>query len=541
MSRSKPVVIERVSDDEVDESVMMRERVMCSHPSCQRWISLKDLESHELCHQLTEEEEIKSMEAEAEAGKLLAAAMQEEEDFLQLQQRYGFIPAPRQGRCFTCGKEGHWSGDNECPSKSRPHSLSTVSPRVLIASQQRDRQYQRVIDECRPLIPLLAKTLSEQKACGKGYEAYLCGPVCLLAGESHDRGWGCGYRNIQMLASHLLMKEGAFEIKKVLFGGCNFIPDVQSLQAWLELAWGDGFDPPGCESLGGSVQGSNKWIGTTEACSILRYFGLQAEIVDFKSKSSSSFGARFHRREDGKAVHPGVECDMCGACPIIGARHHSRSKANYDVCNECENKAVDSGPYEITGRDQDDDSGSREGEGGGGRKESGLAIKLMAQVWNYFHTSLEDRSTGGGERSTNGQKVTVTSLPPLYFQHDGHSRTIIGIEKKKVARELKQSAVEAAATLFGGPSAWASNKSKLQEEEEEFTLLILDPGIGPQRALEEALMSGRGWQRFLRRSTASLSRHDELQLLMIKGDELAGERERQESKHIKCKELIEAD
>lgn len=53
------------------------------------------------------------------------------------------------------------------------------------------------------------------------------------------------------------------------------------LQAWLEVAWGSGFDVAGCESLGGSVQGSTKWVGTTEASSLLSYFGARAAIVDF--------------------------------------------------------------------------------------------------------------------------------------------------------------------------------------------------------------------------------------------------------------------
>ena len=35
-----------------------------------------------------------------------------------------------------------------------------------------------------------------------------------------------------------------------LFGGCGFVPDVASLQAWLECAWAAGFDPMGAEQLG---------------------------------------------------------------------------------------------------------------------------------------------------------------------------------------------------------------------------------------------------------------------------------------------------
>ena len=38
-----------------------------------------------------------------------------------------------------------------------------------------------------------------------------------------------------------------------LFGGCGYVPDVTSLQAWLECAWAAGFDPTGAEQLGRSV------------------------------------------------------------------------------------------------------------------------------------------------------------------------------------------------------------------------------------------------------------------------------------------------
>jgi hypothetical protein len=58
-------------------------------------------------------------------------------------------------------------------------------------------------------------------------------------------------------------------------------PPAASLQAWLEVAWADGFDPPGAEQLGGSVRGTHKWIGTTEAAVLLRFFGLRARVVDF--------------------------------------------------------------------------------------------------------------------------------------------------------------------------------------------------------------------------------------------------------------------
>ena len=39
-------------------------------------------------------------------------------------------------------------------------------------------------------------------------------------------------------------------IAKALFGNCGYVPDVASLQAWLECAWTAGFDPMGAEQLG---------------------------------------------------------------------------------------------------------------------------------------------------------------------------------------------------------------------------------------------------------------------------------------------------
>lgn len=39
-------------------------------------------------------------------------------------------------------------------------------------------------------------------------------------------------------------------VADALFGGCGFVPDVASLQAWLECAWAAGFDPMGAEQLG---------------------------------------------------------------------------------------------------------------------------------------------------------------------------------------------------------------------------------------------------------------------------------------------------
>lgn len=70
--------------------------------------------------------------------------------------------------------------------------------------------------------------------------------------------------------------------RAALFGGAGYVPDISSLQSWLEVAWKDGFDKAGAEQLGNQVQASRKWVGTTEAATLLRYFGIRTHIIDFQ-------------------------------------------------------------------------------------------------------------------------------------------------------------------------------------------------------------------------------------------------------------------
>lgn len=56
--------------------------------------------------------------------------------------------------------------------------------------------------------------------------------------------------------------------------------------------------------------------------------------------------------EDGTLLHQGVTCDICGSCPLVGVRHHSTIKRDFDVCSRCITSpaAEQAGPYiQITG------------------------------------------------------------------------------------------------------------------------------------------------------------------------------------------------
>uniref|UniRef100_A0A8D0C1D2 Zinc finger containing ubiquitin peptidase 1 n=1 Tax=Salvator merianae TaxID=96440 RepID=A0A8D0C1D2_SALMN len=103
---------------------------------------------------------------------------------------------------------------------------------------------------------------------------------------------------------------------------------------------------------------------------------------------------------------------------------------------------------------------------------SGTHPRLFEWVLNYYSSDKE-----------NGAKVVCTSKPPIYLQHQGHSRTIIGIEERK-------------------------NKS--------LCLLIFDPGYSSQEM--QKLLKGIDGNslKLLRRFSGSL-KHKQYQLVATDG------------------------
>lgn len=144
-----------------------------------------------------------------------------------------------------------------------------------------------------------------------------------------DSGWGCGWRNIQMLSSHLLMQRQ--EAREVMFGGSGFVPDIPSLQRWLEIAWERGFDIPGSDSFNHKVYGSSKWIGTTECATLLRSFGLRARIVDFGSKESECANPKEEASE--KVYGPMDEFLLTKRCGVFQANAIKQEKFRHSGNN----------------------------------------------------------------------------------------------------------------------------------------------------------------------------------------------------------------
>jgi hypothetical protein len=105
-----------------------------------------------------------------------------------------------------CGQQGHWASDCERnPDKQAAAArvLPTPLPRSIMASQQRAHSTQ--LRNGASLEQLLAACLEQQQLpASVSYQARLCGTVQHFGASHYSAGWGCGWNNIQMLASHLL-------------------------------------------------------------------------------------------------------------------------------------------------------------------------------------------------------------------------------------------------------------------------------------------------------------------------------------------------
>ncbi|XP_066467153.1 zinc finger-containing ubiquitin peptidase 1 [Tiliqua scincoides] len=274
--------------------------------------NLSDLE---LAQQLQQEEDRKRREI---------TARQEREEFQKLQRQYGLD-----------GSGGY-----------KQQSLKNMEKEVARGRMQPSEYHKRKAD----MMESLSFGIDDGKTQTSGitdalfhYYQNECKDikrVWLSAGVDHfhcslgDKGWGCGYRNFQMLLSSLL--------RNSTFKDClkdhSSIPCIPKIQSLIEDVWKDGFDPQGASHFTSKLQGTKAWIGACEIYSLLTSLRLKCQIVDF---------------------------------------------------------------HEPTG-------------------PSGTHPRLFEWVLNYYATDKE-----------NGTKVVCTSKPPIYLQHQGHSRTILGIEEKK--------------------------------------------------------------------------------------------------------------
>ena len=281
-----------------------------------------------------------------------------------------------------------------------------------------------------------------------------------------------------MLSSSLMQLP---EYREVLFGGNGEVPSVHGIQAWIEKAWAEGFDVEGYHQLYPLVS-SQSWIGATECAALLRYFGVRASVVDFGIELGCNSTRCDHFLKK-KSAPRGFVCDKC-SFRISDGYSYFCSFCDFDLCPACYSKAGSAHSKEPPQHAQ------RE--------------KLTSRVSRALHTWLQSYFaldwTSFGAPSVRDLRAF---LPPIYFQHEGHSRTIVGLDETSESPSL----------LLFDPAGSGS---------------ILEGHLRADLAGENG--AAGSWQRLLKRGLHTL-RMKTYQLVYVKPG-LMTEKEREESKLV---------
>ncbi|CAH1638998.1 unnamed protein product [Spodoptera littoralis] len=120
-------------------------------------------------------------------------------------------------------------------------------------------------------------------------KTYLCSAVDHYASTYGDRGWGCGYRNMQMVLSSLLRHPPYWALLGATLDRDrdHAVPSIPRLQLLVERAWQLGFDTQGSEQLGSKLYNTRKWIGACEVVTVLSSLRIRCQLIDFHKPTSA--------------------------------------------------------------------------------------------------------------------------------------------------------------------------------------------------------------------------------------------------------------
>ena len=92
-----------------------------------------------------------------------------------------------------------------------------------------------------PRLKTICQAVAVVQGPGHGVaQTYLCSVVDHHSSTFGDKGWGCGYRNLQMLLSSLAHHTPYAERLGIAKG--TGIPSISRLQGLIEEAWRKGYD-----------------------------------------------------------------------------------------------------------------------------------------------------------------------------------------------------------------------------------------------------------------------------------------------------------
>ena len=228
-------------------------------------------------------------------------------------------------------------------------SPSTCAADVLSNSKLFEREFPAVTSVCR-------QVRAAWKRCYPTKRLVLCSHVDFFPIRTADRGFGCGYRNFQMLCSSLtkvhklgpLLWKGRYGQSEARVDGATSrrddggntdaaapiaMPSISAIQRFLQEAWASGFDEQGKWQIGsaaGGFVGSRTWIGTSEVLALLSSFGIGALAFEFTRPEANT---RLHPKLFEAVKHCFSKTASAHAAAALYLQHagHSQTVIGYEM------------------------------------------------------------------------------------------------------------------------------------------------------------------------------------------------------------------
>lgn len=163
---------------------------------------------------------------------------------------------------------------NQQPSTSS--SENPTMEKLIFMDEDSGQVYTNILDRLREFL------------CDSNSEFKLCSTCHLYTSGPFDKGWSCGFRNLQMLLSSI---QSSDEFAKCKIFSDNFLRElgpIRKLQSLIERAWSLGFDERGAQQLGHRLVNTKKWIGATEIVTVLSSYRIKCVLVDVHHKSTKT-------------------------------------------------------------------------------------------------------------------------------------------------------------------------------------------------------------------------------------------------------------
>jgi len=325
-------------DSEGRNVVVDSSKTECPHKGCSVTLSQECLADHVLAHDLengqpTSNDGLLAMAIQNDENAVfqesssdtdLAREIQknendqlEKEEFRKLQEKYG-MSSNGGGFCQQFEKAMSKQVGKKISVGEYFEKKTKMITSVITGEDSNETRTSNIIPFLRGVYSCGIKDVSK---------VFLCGDLAHFAADYSDKGWGCGYRNAQMLLSSLLSNTTYQQLIQDKIE-ISSVPSVPKIQSCIESAWKEGFDASGCEQLGGKLSNSKKWIGATEVTSLLRWMNIRARIVDFhKGDKDNTHPLLFEWVENYFTTNSGKD-----TCPLyIQHQGHSRTIIGFEV------------------------------------------------------------------------------------------------------------------------------------------------------------------------------------------------------------------